>query len=110
VEVRQGSVRAQADGRLPSLGNPFVARIPAVGWNHDVEKASLHVAIPPGWDVLHFRGADTISRSWVDNWNLLSIFLCMVLTVAFARLFGLKWGAVALVALVLSLTRQGGLR
>jgi hypothetical protein len=106
VEVRQGSVSASADGRLRSLGMPLFASIPAVGWNHDVESAQLSVALPVGWDVFHARGVDSISNSWVNDWRLLEIFLCMVLTVAFGRLFGLKWGAVAFVGLSLSLTRS----
>jgi hypothetical protein len=110
VEVRQGTITADADGRIPSLGGALHAQIPAVGWNHDLEQASLNVALPHGWDVLHMRGADKISDSWINDWRLLEIFLLMVMTVVVAKLFGLRVAGLAFVAFVLTFTREGAIR
>lgn len=100
VEVRQGALTLQAEGRLLRNGS----MIPAALWNSDFESAAVTLHLPPGWDLFHASGVDAVTDSWVHRWRLLEIFLALVLGAAFLRLFGLRWGLLALLAMITSLT------
>lgn len=100
VEVRQGALRLLAEGRVAHHGSA----LPAAVWEHDFESAQLTLHLPPGWELLHARGVDAVSDSWIHRWRLLEIFLALLLGVAFFRLFGRNWGLFAAAGMVLSLT------
>ncbi len=106
VEVRQGALVLQAEGRFPRHGGA----LPAALWNHDFESAQLTLHLPPGWELFHATGVDAVTDSWIHRWRLLEIFLALVLGAAFFRLFGTRWGLVALAAMVTSLTVPGAPR
>lgn len=106
VEVRQGALRLEAEGRFARTGTA----LPAALWSHDFEGATLKLALPPGWELLHASGVDAVSDSWIHRWRLLEIFVALVLAVAFFRLFGRRWGLLALAAMVASLTVPGAPR
>ncbi|HEY3255758.1 MAG TPA: hypothetical protein VGJ91_17490, partial [Polyangiaceae bacterium] len=91
VEVRQGQLNATADSRISGdAGN-----IPAVGYDHDFHEVSATLHIPPGFRLLHASGADEVPGTWVRHWTLLELFLVLVLSLSFAKLFGRGWGALA---------------
>lgn len=96
IEVRQGKISLIAEGRLPGR-----ASIPAVGWSHDVQQASGELRLPPGWRILAALGADDAPGTWLDSWTLLDFFLVLLLALAVRYLWGNRWGALALAALVL---------
>ncbi len=91
VEVRQGELRASADSRI--TGSP--ADVPAVGYDHDFHEVSATLHIPPGYRLFHASGADEVPGTWVRHWTLLELFLVLVLSLSFAKLFGPAWGALA---------------
>ena len=99
IEVRQGTLNIEADSR----GTGAVSRLLVAGWNHDFERVSATLRLPPGWKLLHAFGVDSVDHSWLKDWSLLDLFLLMVLTVAFARLFSFRVGVVAFFALALTL-------
>ncbi len=98
IEVRQGNLAIEAEWRQPS---PAAAPIPAAGWSVDLEGSSLELRLPPGWRLLGAWGVDEVSGGWLEAWNLFGLVYVLVVSLAMARLTRWRWGAVALVALVL---------
>lgn len=96
IEIRQGSVDLVADSRVEGLG-----ALPAVGWNHDFERVSASLRLPPGWSLIHAFGVDDASRTWIKLWSLLDIFLVVVIAFAVGKLWGVRWGWTALAATAL---------
>jgi hypothetical protein len=99
VEVRQGSLVVNADSRIP--GDP--ANIPAVGWANDFHQVSGVLNLPPGWLLVHASGVDDVPGTWLRHWSLLEIFVALVIALAIGRLYGPRWGVLALAMLVLTL-------
>ncbi len=104
IEVRQGEISVQADGRYQG----DISNVPAVGWmdNFTQVQATLHLS--PGWRLFAASGADSVGgASWIDRWSLLDIFLVLIASLAVYRLIGRIWGAIALVCFVLSWHESG---
>jgi hypothetical protein len=97
VEIRQGNVDLTAEWRL----NTEPGTIPAVGWSQDVEQAEVEINLPPGWQVMHARGADEHSTSLLSGWNLLEVLIILMLTLAAGKLTRWWWGGVMAATLVL---------
>jgi hypothetical protein len=71
VEVRQGTIRLEADSRYEGR----MADLPAVGWDGDFREVSGTLHLGPGWRLFHASGVDDVSPTWVSSWTLLDIFL-----------------------------------
>jgi hypothetical protein len=99
VEVRQANVSVTADSRI--TGN--TADIPAVGWAHDFHQVTGSLHLPPGWRLIYATGVDDVPGTWVHHWSLLELFLALMVGIVIGRLYGIGWGALALVMLVLTL-------
>ena len=91
VEVRRGELNVSADSRIGGDAR----NIPAVGYDHDFHQVSATLHIPPGYRLFHASGADEVPGTWVRHWTLLELFLVLVLSLSFAKLFGPAWGALA---------------
>jgi hypothetical protein len=102
VEIRQGELDVSADSRL--TGDP--SDIPAVGWKHDFHQVSGELHLPPGWRLLHASGVDEVPGTWLRHWSLFELFMALILGLAIARLYGLPWGALALVMLALTFPEE----
>jgi hypothetical protein len=102
VEVRKGSVVLTADSRIPGGAGD----VPAVSWAHDFHQVSGTLHLPPGWRLVHASGVDDVPGTWVHRWSLLEIFLALIVAIAIGRLHGTRWGAIALVLLVLTLPEK----
>ncbi len=98
VELRQGALGLEADSRISS----GIGDISAVSWDADFNSVSATLNVPPGWRLISARGADSVPGTWFNQWSLLDIFLVLIIAVATARLFGLKWGVLAALTLALS--------
>ncbi len=98
VEIRHGAIQLKADSRMKNISNRFSA----VGWNHDFQKVSAKIHLPPGWTLIHATGVDQASPSWVERWTLLDLFLVLIFTLATAKLWGWRWGLVAFATLALT--------
>src|SRR5436305_2702901 len=97
IEVRQGQVLLAAEGRLPGR-----FALPAVGWDHDFQAVSGELHLPPGWRLLAATGVDQAPGAWVSRWTLLDLFLVLLIALAVRHLWGTRWGALALLGLVLT--------
>lgn len=106
VEIRQGEARIAADSRLSG----GVSKIPAVGWNQDFHEVEGVLHLPPGWRLFAASGVDDVPDTWLRSWSLLDLFLVLIIALAFRRLWGWRWGAVALAALVLAFPEPGAPR
>jgi hypothetical protein len=102
VEVREGELSVTADSRIPGDS----ADIPAVGWAHDFHQVSGSLHLPPGWRLVHASGVDDVPGTWLKHWSLLELFLALVVAIGIGRLYGPRWGAVALAMLFLTLPEQ----
>jgi hypothetical protein len=99
IEVRQQNLNLQADSRIESQS---ITSIPALGWNFSPTELHTELNLPPGWRVLAGFGADSFSGTWVQQWSLLDLFVVLFLSIGFMRMWGWKYGLVALLGLVLT--------
>jgi hypothetical protein len=104
VEAPPGALSLEADGRVEDADT---GALPAVGWAHDFDSVQGRLNLPPGWALVHAFGADRAAPSWVTSWTLLDFFLVLVTAAAASQLFGVRAGALALVALVLTWVEPG---
>jgi hypothetical protein len=102
VELRQGQLSLEADSRIAG----DVSELPAVSWATDFHAVNATLQLPPGWSLLSASGADQVPETWFQRWSLLDIFLVLLTVVAIGRLFGVGFGALALVTLTLTWTES----
>jgi hypothetical protein len=103
IEIREGQVSVSADSRIE--GRRW--KIPATGWAHVFQSVSETLHLPPGWRAFAVIGADSVPETWVNRWTLLEIFLVLVAALSFGKLWGRKWGLIALLGLGLTVTETG---
>ena len=106
VEIRVAELSVVADARY--AGDP--SDVPAIGWNHDFARVAAKLHVPPGFRLVHATGVDEVPGTWLRHWTLMEIFLVIVFSAAVARLYGLRWGALALATMVLALPEGGAPR
>ncbi|MGE3319404.1 MAG: hypothetical protein AB7I18_08900 [Candidatus Berkiella sp.] len=98
VEIRQGNLNLLAVSRI----NEKTSKIPAVGWDVDVQSLYTQLHLPPGWMLLGAWGVDTANGAWVQQWTLLDLFLALVIAAATLKLLGVSWGLIALAMITLT--------
>lgn len=98
VEVRHGVLNLSADSRIDDAGQ----RLPAGGWNTDLQGVDTTLHLPPAWRLIAAPGVDNVPDTWLARWTLLDLFLVLVAAIAALRLFGR--GAALLTLLTLALT------
>ena len=103
VELRQGKLNLRAELRLP-LDD---AGMEAVGWDFDAQSLRATLHLPPGWRLLGASGVDHMPGTWLATWTLFDFFLVLMVALGTGKLFGWRWGGVALAALVLSHGEEG---
>ena len=106
VELRLGSLNMIADSRYEA----GIKQIPAVGWDHDFQSVSANLNLPPGWRLLTATGVDVLPGTWFERWTLLDLFLVLIIALAVFKLFGWKWGLLALVTVGLCYHEPGAPR
>ena len=67
----------EADSRIEKA----TRSVPAVSWDHDFESVGGRVHLPPGWRLLHAFGVDRASPTWIAEWDLLDLFLLLIIAV-----------------------------
>lgn len=101
VEVRQmNHLQLLADSRLEPA---TISDLPAVGWNLTPHSIQTTLNLPPGWRLLAANGPDSVGNAWLHTWNLLDLFLTLLIAFAFGALWGWGWGALALAGMALTL-------
>lgn len=97
VEIRNGRVNLTAVSRIQDRKQA----LPAIGWDRDVNQLNTMLHLPPGWQLWHVLGVDKADEAWLRNWNLLDLFLVLLIGLSVFKLLGLGWGFFALVTLAL---------
>jgi len=103
VIVRDQNLAMTAEARYED----FDGSLPAAGWDHDFQKVTTVLRLPPGWRLFTALGADGVDASWVSQWTLLDIFLTLLLTLAAFKLRGFWAGAALFLFLLLSYHEPG---
>lgn len=67
-----------------------VNNIPTKFFQGDVNTNSWSLNLAPRFRLLGGSGVEKVSGSWIDQWNLYSIFTLFIISFAFYRLFGLS--------------------
>lgn len=98
VELRRGELHLVAESRYE--GAP--GTLPAVGWDHDFQSLGGVLNLPPGWRLFSASGVDVVPGTWFERWTLLDLFLVLIASLAVARLWGWRYGLLALAALGLA--------
>ena len=83
---------------LPRAGSS----LPALGWAHGFDSAEVTLTLPPGRRLVAVGGVDYSDGDWLSRWDLVDMFLWLVLAAGAFHLFGRRWGVVALIALALA--------
>jgi len=97
VEVRHGALQLRADSRYDGP----IASLPVTGWDHDFQRVTATLNLPPGWKLFAASGVDQVTTTWLQRWTLLDLFLVLIGALAVLRLWGWPWGALALLTLAL---------
>lgn len=97
IQLRRGKLNLEADSRLPRTATSM----PAVGWDHDFQKVSGTLNLPPGWTLFSATGVDVPPSAWLQRWTLLDFFLVLIIAVSTFKLRGIKSAALILVTLTL---------
>ncbi len=105
VELRRGQLNLSADARIEPRGS-----LPALGWNHDFQAVQASLNLPPGWRLLSASGADRVNHTWISRWTLWDLFLLLIIAAVAGKLWGWKWGLVALLAVGLVFHEHGAPR
>ena len=104
VEIRQGRLDVNAESRMEGRRNP----LPAVGWKHDFRGVSQILHLPAGWRLFAVVGADHVRETWLNQWTLLEIFMVLIFSLSFAKLWGRRWGLLSLATLLLTFPEMRG--
>lgn len=102
VEIRQGRAEVDADSRIPS----GLRTLPAIGWEQNFQQVSGVLNLPPGWRAFSILGVDEAPQTWIHQWTLWDFFLALVTALAFVKLFGWRWGILALATFALTFPEQ----
>ncbi len=97
VEVRSRNLNLEADSRYEARGG-----LPVSGWQQQLQAVTTTLHLPPGWLLFAAWGTDNLAATWLQQWNLLDLFLVLLVVVASHYLYGWKWGATAGIALALT--------
>ena len=98
VELREGFLHMESVSRIPEKS----FNMSAGGWKSDFENVRTILYLPPQWDVFHILGVTQISHSWIQKWNLWSLFVLLIIVVSVAKLAHPVWGIFSGVVLLLT--------
>lgn len=85
-EIRKGIIDITTNSRINRLNN----KINASGYNREFNNVNWNLTLAPGYELFYVGGADSVSNSWITNWNLLNIFIVTLLIVFIYYLFNIK--------------------
>ncbi len=114
LQLREGKLNLTADLRLDN----FKGTIPASGWDQSLEVKSETINLPPGYSLFWADGAEAktsssayaADASWLGRWNVLDIFIVLIISLTVGKLYGFPLGALALFTLILCYPEAGAPR
>jgi len=103
IGIKKGNITLNGVGRIESS----ISKIPTIGWDSPMERFTGTLLLPPGWDIFHIMGTDSVSHSKIDQWDLWDIFLVLLIIVLAFKFLGLKW-SIPVSAMLLLLYHTAG--
>lgn len=97
LEVRLGNLALEADLRVDGR----TSELPATAWRADFQSVAASLHLPPGYRLLAAFGVDQTSGTWLKRWDLLNIFIVLLVSLALGKLLGWRTATLALVTLIL---------
>ncbi len=97
VELRAKSLNLNAISRY----NGNISKPPANGWSEKFIKQNAQLNLPPGWKLFASFGSDNRGKSWIEKWDLMDIFLVLLLGIALYQLYGWSLAIVSTAFLIL---------
>ncbi|NEW60419.1 hypothetical protein GSY74_03915, partial [Sulfurovum sp. bin170] len=97
VELREESLNIEASSRYEG----DISLPPASGWDEKFDSVSTTLHLPPAWRLFASFGSDGRGSAWIDKWNLMDIFLVLLLGIAIYQLYGWGWSAPATLFIIL---------
>ena len=107
VEVRTHDIDLRAGLHRQGYGG---AQSATGGWSQTLDGVDATLHLPYGYRLLGAPGADRSPDSWIARWNLLDLFVAVVIALLVWRLLGWPWALVALGFVVLSHAEPGAPR
>jgi hypothetical protein len=98
VELRRETLQMEAEWRT----NGATSDLPAVAWSEDAHSLATRLHLPPGYQLVAAAGVDQAPGTWVARWDVFAFFFVLIVALATGRLLGVRAGAIALLALVLT--------
>ncbi len=80
--------------------------LPVSGYSERMEQVDTTLNLPPGYRLIA-SSADRAPQAWVERWNVLDVFLVLVIAAACWRLLGPVWGVIAGTYLALGFHETG---
>jgi hypothetical protein len=110
IEVRQSNINLstvahRGDG-VNILG---VLTLPANGWSTDITGASTTINTAPGWRIMQIWSSGKENGTWFGQWTLYDVFSLLLVSLAIAKLWNIKWGIFSFVSVGLIFHESSGL-
>lgn len=102
IEIRHPQVIVEAVSRIAPL-----SAVSAHGWLHDFDKVDLELRLPPGWQLWHAAGPDRVRSSWLSQWDLWDLFICLLIVGGLLRIINWQWGLIGAITLTLTYHESG---
>ncbi|NKQ41588.1 MAG: hypothetical protein HF962_08460 [Sulfurovum sp.] len=87
IELRGDNLIIDASSRYKGE----ISLPPASGWSEKFDSIATTLHLPAGWRLFASFGSDAKTSSWIDNWNLMDIFLVLLLSIGIYQLYGWRW-------------------
>ena len=97
VELRASELNIKALSRYEG----DISLLPANGWDEKFTSVTTKLNLPPGWRLFASFGSDDRGNAWLDNWDLMDIFLVLLFSIAIYQLYGWKWAVPSFVFIVM---------
>ncbi len=96
VEIRQRRLNFEGISRIDTRDDLSIS-----GWSSTFNHVSTELILPPGWSLLTATGTSSEYGSWIEKWNLWTLFLVLIISLSLVRIVNLPVGILALVTLVI---------
>ena len=104
ISLPPGTQHLTTNSRLET---PAANTLKVTHWQHDFDSVEGQLMLPPGWLLLSASGVDQVQQDWLRQWSLLDLFMVLLISLSFYRLWHWRWGLIALPGLTLCWHLQG---
>lgn len=96
LENRYSEFAIDASGTLA-----MATELPITGWDSQLNRVETELNLPPQTRLLAAFGVDSVSTSWLSNWNIWQCFMLMLIAVLSYRLYGVATALVSALTLLI---------